>query len=70
MNLAEAVSLLEEGLVDMVIGHHFGLFEFNTINFTEVNIYLNQMKRDIRNRFRLADLAVEYSMRPSTEEVP
>lgn len=60
MTLQEAVELLTNGLVGSVIGHHYGLFDFNTLDVDDAEVYLSTLVVELRNRVHLAGLGWEY----------
>jgi L-ascorbate metabolism protein UlaG (beta-lactamase superfamily) len=60
MTLKEAVEFLSRGLVGEVIGHHFALFDFNTLDSEEAMAYLSTLPEGLRSRVYLAALNREY----------
>jgi len=53
--LAEAVDLVLAVPIALGMGHHFGMFDFNTINPEEAERYL-ATRPDVKRRFSLAEL--------------
>jgi L-ascorbate metabolism protein UlaG (beta-lactamase superfamily) len=62
MTLEEAVELLSRGLAGELIGHHFGLFDFNTLDSKEADAYLSTLSKGLRSRVHLAVFGSEYRL--------
>ena len=61
--LQEAVSLCKEAQIPNLICHHFGMFDFNTVNVEEAEKELQHIRGD-KNYF-LADRGTKYTMSQS-----
>lgn len=64
MTLQEAVGLLTDGFFEAAIGHHYGLFDFNTVDLAEAESYLANLEADVKERFFMAKLETEYEVVP------
>jgi len=62
--LEEAVALAEGVGCRWMLGHHFGLFDFNTIDREEAAANLAASRPDLSGRFFLVSGGVEYRIRP------
>lgn len=60
MTLEEASRYLSDELVGNVIGHHYGMFDFNTLDLTEGYRFLSSISGPLQARLMLAQLNKEY----------
>ncbi|MFP4427638.1 MAG: MBL fold metallo-hydrolase, partial [Spirochaetaceae bacterium] len=60
MTLEEAVEFLSTGLVGEVLGHYFGLFDFNTVDLESAERDVSTLPERLRSRVQLAALGKEY----------
>ena len=54
--LAEAVALCQQAQIPLLLAHHFGLFDFNTVNVAATERELAQMRGD--RQYSLAQAGV------------
>lgn len=62
MSLEEAVEFLSRGLVGEVLGHYFGLFDFNTVDLESAERDVSTLPERLRSRVQLAALGKEYRL--------
>lgn len=63
MNFAEAANLCRQAEIPMLIPHHFGMFEFNTITWTELVHASNKL---VQPSCHIPEVNQWYSIRTST----
>ncbi len=56
--LAEAVELCEQAHIPIMLGHHFGMFDFNTINVEEAEQRLQEIRGS--RKYFLTKMGVKY----------
>jgi len=62
--LEEAVALAEAAGCRWMLGHHYGLFDFNTINREEASARLATLRPDLSGRYMLVSGGIEYRIEP------
>ena len=62
--LEEAVTLAEAAGCHWMLGHHHGLFDFNTIDREEASARLATLRPDLSGRYILVSAGVEYRIGP------
>jgi hypothetical protein len=60
--LVEAVELCQQTDIPIMIAHHFGMFEFNTVNVGDAECELQQIRG--KKKYFLAKIEVKYILSP------
>ena len=65
--LREAVSLCQQTNIPIMIAHHFGMFEFNTVNVEDAERELARIRGDLK--YFLAKIGITYNIKECKNEV-
>jgi len=64
----EAVELVRDAEITFALGHHFGMFDFNTIDPVGTRKKLAETRPEMEGRFLLCDMESEYALSGQTND--